>query len=129
MRVSIIISFVSFLHLINMIFGYSMQFGYMQAKSVPIYEKEIRENITSNSQHIYDIVYIQEDRLNFKITLILVFDESQVELDCEKMFISIYQGGIGYNFTTIRLQYNLYLDWQPIKLTILIYGGLEYNLI
>ncbi|XP_062135651.1 uncharacterized protein LOC133845265 isoform X3 [Drosophila sulfurigaster albostrigata] len=56
-----------------------------------------------------------------KINLILVFDESQLG---SGVLTEIMRGGIGFNFTTLRLR-SFYSDGSKVKsakVTVLIYG-------
>ncbi|XP_041565817.1 uncharacterized protein LOC121467696 [Drosophila elegans] len=92
---------------------YSIQFGIMHSLSVPIYEIEIPSNKCGD---YVDVEYKQKANLVFHINLILVIDESQIEWKGQAYILS---GGIGYNFTTLRLKY---IQPEVAKVNVLIYG-------
>ncbi|XP_044316611.1 uncharacterized protein LOC123037890 [Drosophila rhopaloa] len=92
---------------------YSVQFGIMHSLSVPIYEIEIYSNKCGDN---VDVEYKQQANSGFHINLILVIDESHIEW---KGQASILTGGIGYNFTTLRLKY---MQPDVAKVIVLIYG-------
>ncbi|XP_034478911.1 uncharacterized protein LOC117785140 [Drosophila innubila] len=100
--------------------GYSIQFGYQHPAAVPIYEVELNWNSPA-----YYISYVDEksnwNQLNFIINLILVFDESTLESDVQT---DIIQGGVGFNFTTLRLNcfHNDEFELRSAKVTVVIYG-------
>ncbi|XP_041448719.1 uncharacterized protein LOC111070973 isoform X2 [Drosophila obscura] len=85
----------------------------MHSRAVPIYEVEMCSNI---SETFLDVEYRQKDKLISNINLILVLDESQVEWLVEA---SILTGGIGCNYTTLRLSCS---QPEEAKFTVLIYG-------
>ncbi|XP_043064214.1 uncharacterized protein LOC122320116 [Drosophila ficusphila] len=92
---------------------YSIQFGMMHHLAVPIYEIEI---YSGQFGDYVDVEYKQKSSLSFYINLILVIDESQMEWGGQA---AVLTGGIGYNFTTLRLSY---VQPEVAKVTVLIYG-------
>ncbi|XP_064543368.1 uncharacterized protein LOC135431898 [Drosophila montana] len=105
---------------ISKIFGYSCQFGYMHPAAVPIYEAEIGWNCADRYMKYADKA-MDGDSIKFTINLILVFDESQSDSTTKT---DIVQGGIGFNYTTLRLSCAQFADAEPrnAKVTVLIYG-------
>ncbi|BFG05052.1 uncharacterized protein DMAD_03874 [Drosophila madeirensis] len=93
--------------------GYSVQFGMMHPLAVPIYEAEMCPN---KSEKFLDVEYRQKDKLISNINLILVMDEGLVEWLVDA---SILTGGIGCNYTTLRLSCS---QPEEAKVTVLIYG-------
>ncbi|XP_017026963.1 uncharacterized protein [Drosophila kikkawai] len=96
------------------IHGYSMQFGRMHRASVPIYDAEFKLN---HSADYIDVQFKQKSTaLSFNINMILVLDESDWDRRGRAIILS---GGVGVNFTTLRLMYS-----RPKggKITVLIYG-------
>ncbi|KAL7735120.1 hypothetical protein ACLKA6_001985 [Drosophila palustris] len=76
-----------------------MQFGRLHPAAVPIYEVKLKW-----STSVYYMDYVDEkpngDKQNFIINLILVLEESTLDSPVET---EIIQGGVGFNFTTLRL--------------------------
>ncbi|KRF80452.1 uncharacterized protein [Drosophila virilis] len=105
---------------ISNIFGYSCQFGYMHPAAVPIYEAEISWDCAVRYMKYADNA-LSGDSIKFTINLILVFDESQPESTIKA---AIVQGGIGFNYTTLRLSCAQFADAESrsAKVTVLIYG-------
>ncbi|XP_062135650.1 uncharacterized protein LOC133845265 isoform X2 [Drosophila sulfurigaster albostrigata] len=97
--------------------GFSIQFGYQHPAAVPIHEVEIRWK-----SGVYYMDFVDNAKqFNFRINLILVFDESQLG---SGVLTEIMRGGIGFNFTTLRLR-SFYSDGSKVKsakVTVLIYG-------
>ncbi|XP_043066476.1 uncharacterized protein [Drosophila bipectinata] len=91
---------------------HSIQFGMMHYTAVPIFEAEIYTNRSGD----VDVVFKQKGHLIFYINLILIVDESQVEWNGGA---SIVNGGIGCNFTSLRL---LNIQMKVSRLSVLIYG-------
>ncbi|XP_039480311.1 uncharacterized protein LOC120444602 [Drosophila santomea] len=89
-----------------------VQFGMMHFLAVPIYETEI---FTAEFVHFLDVKYKQKGSMVFHINMILVIDESEMEWNGQA---SVVSGGIGYNFTTLRLTYIP----KVAKVTVVIYG-------
>ncbi|XP_036669170.3 uncharacterized protein [Drosophila suzukii] len=92
---------------------YSVQFGTMHPLAVAIYEIEV---FSKHSGGYVDVEFKQKAKLCFHINLILIIDESKMEWEGQAFILS---GGIGYNFTTLRLTYN---QPEAAKATVLIYG-------
>ncbi|XP_043947901.1 uncharacterized protein LOC122818169 [Drosophila biarmipes] len=92
---------------------YSMQFGSMHPLSVPIYEIEV---LFKQSGGYADVDFKQKAKMCFHINLILIIDESEMEWKGRAFILG---GGIGYNFTTLRLTYN---QPEAARATVLIYG-------
>ncbi|XP_030558475.1 uncharacterized protein LOC115761004 [Drosophila novamexicana] len=105
---------------ISKIFGYSCQFGYMHPAAVPIYEAEISWDCADRYMKYADKA-LNGDNIKFAINSILVFDERQSESGTKT---AIVQGGIGFNYTTLRLSCAQFADAEPrsAKVTVLIYG-------
>ncbi|XP_017079235.1 uncharacterized protein LOC108113211 [Drosophila eugracilis] len=95
------------------VISYSIQFGIMHSLAVPVYEIEV---YSSESHDYIDVKYKQKASLYFNINVIFVIDENEMEW---KGQASILTGGIGYNFTTVRLTY---VQPEVSKVTVLIYG-------
>ncbi|XP_043643411.1 uncharacterized protein LOC122613344 [Drosophila teissieri] len=92
---------------------YCVQFGMMHFLAVPIYETEI---FTAEFVHFIDVKYKQKGSMGFHINMILVIDESEMEWNGQA---SVVSGGIGYNFTTLRLTN---IPPKVAKVTVVIYG-------
>ncbi|XP_034107616.1 uncharacterized protein LOC117570225 [Drosophila albomicans] len=99
--------------------GFSIQFGYQHPSAVPIHEVEIRWK--SGVYYMDFVDNAKQNKFKFRINLILVFDESQLE---SGVLTEIMRGGIGFNFTTLRLR-SFHFDGskaRSAKVTVLIYG-------
>ncbi|XP_032571447.1 uncharacterized protein LOC116800456 [Drosophila sechellia] len=92
---------------------HSVQFGILHFLAVPIYEAEI---FTTEFVDFVDVKYKQKGSMCFHINMILVVDESEMEW---KVQASVLSGGIGYNFTILRLTVN---PPEVAKVTVVIYG-------
>ncbi|XP_039228021.1 uncharacterized protein LOC120320991 [Drosophila yakuba] len=92
---------------------FCIQFGMMHLLAVPIYETEI---FTTEFVHFIDVKYKQKVSMVFHINTILVIDESEMEWNGQA---SVESGGIGYNFTTLRLTF---FPPKVAKVTVVIYG-------
>nr|XP_044251857.1 uncharacterized protein LOC123003417 [Drosophila takahashii] len=92
---------------------YSIQFGTMHPLAVAIYEFEV---FAKHSGDYVDVDFKQKANVCFHINLILVIDESQMEWKGQALILT---GGIGYNFTTLRLKY---IQPEVARVTVLIYG-------